>query len=76
MKYLLIALSLLVVGCDIDNPDLWEYRVCVPKDTSPQDLLAIESCLRSNGYKRVKILYSCYDGNIIYATRKENKEDK
>ena len=76
MNYLLIALSLLVVGCDIDNHDFWEYRVCVPKDTSPQDLLAIESCLKSNGYKRVKILYSCLDGNIIYATRKENKEDK
>lgn len=76
MKYLLIALSLLVVGCDIDNPDFWEYRVCVPKDTSPQDLLAIESCLRSNGYKRVKISYLCFNGNVIYATRKENKEDK
>jgi hypothetical protein len=74
MKYLLIALSLLVVGCDIDNPGLWEYQVCVPKDTSPQDLVAIESCLMSNGYKRVKIAYSYFDGNVIYATRNDRKK--
>ena len=75
MKYLLIALSFLVAGCDIDNPDLWEYQTYVFKGASPQDLVAIESCLRSNGYKRVKISYSGFGRHIIYATRKAKKSE-
>lgn len=74
MKYLLIALSLLVAGCDVDNPDCWEYEALIPARSKPEDLLAAESMLYSNGYKRVRIKYfkysMCY---MIYATKKESE---
>lgn len=76
MKWAVIVMCLALVGCDIDNPYLWEFQVCVSKDASPQDLVAIEACLRLNGYKRVKISYSYLDGHVIYATRKEKKESE
>lgn len=72
MKNLFIALSLLMVGCD--NPDFWEYEVRMPESSTTEELLATESMLYSNGYKRVRIKYSngyiCYK---IYATRKESE---
>lgn len=73
MKYLLIALSLLVVGCG-DHPDGWEYESRISARSKPEDLLAIESMLYSNGYKRVKIMFSRFDiCYMIYATKKESK---
>lgn len=73
MKYLLIALSLLVVGC-CDHPECWEYEARMPANSKTENLLATESMLYSNGYKRVRIKYSvgyiCY---VIYATKKESE---
>ena len=75
MKYLLIALSLFVVGCD--NPECWEYEARMPANSKTEDLLAAESMLYSNGYKRVRTKYSsgyiCY---TIYATKKESEATK
>ena len=77
MKYLLIALSLLVVGCNVDNPDCWEYESHMPATSKPEDLLAVQSMLYSNGYERVRIKHSnfslCY---VILATRKESEVTK
>lgn len=79
MKYLLIALVVLVIvlgslvaACD--NPEYWEYEARMPANSKTEDLLAAESMLYSNGYKRVRIKFSC--GNIcyaIYATKKESE---
>lgn len=72
MKYLLIALSLLVIGCG--NPDCWEYEARMPANSKTEDLLAAESMLYSNGYKRVRIEFaSAYIYYKIYATRKESE---
>lgn len=73
MKYLLIALSLLVVGCD--NPDCWEYESRMPANSTPKDLMETESMLYSNGYKRVRIKYSPYYlGYVIHATKTKSEE--
>jgi hypothetical protein len=48
MKYLLIALSLLMVGCD--HPEGWEYESRMPADSTTKDLMETESILYSNGY--------------------------
>lgn len=73
MKYLLIALGLLLVGCD--HPECWEYEVLMPAKSTTEDLLTAESMLYSNGYKRVNIKISRIDGGyIIRATKKESDE--
>jgi hypothetical protein len=73
MKYLLIALSLLMVGC-IDHPEGWEYEARMPAASKTEDLMAAESMLYSNGYKRVRIKYSVgYMVYMIYATKKEGE---
>lgn len=74
MKYLLIALSLLMVGC-CDYPEGWEYELRMPANSTAKDLMAVESMLYSNGYKRVHIKYSTdYIVYRIYATKTESKE--
>ena len=74
MKYLLIVFSLLVAGCDVDNPDCWEYEARMHTKSKPEDLLAAESLLYSNGYKRVRIKFSTYNVcYMIYATKKESE---
>lgn len=74
MKYLLMALSLLMVGC-CDHSECWEYEARMPANSKTEDLLAAESMLYSNGYKRVRIEYStCYIAYRIYATKTESEE--
>lgn len=76
MKYLLVALSLLVTGC-IDHPEGWEYEARMPATSKIEDLMAAESMLYSNGYKRVRIKYSTgYMVYMIYATKKGERRRK
>lgn len=71
MKYLLIALSLLIAGC-VDHPEGWEYEARMPATSKIEDLMAAESMLYSNGYKRVRIRYS--PGYMVYVIRATKKE--
>lgn len=77
MKYLLLALCLFTIGCNYDHPDFWEYEAHVSAKSTPEELVAIEKMLYSNGYKRVRIKYSYsfirYD---IFATRKEESNER
>lgn len=73
MKCLLIALGLLMVGCD--HPDGWEYESRLPANSTTKDLMETESMLYSNGYKRVRIKYSPYYLDyVIQATKTKSEE--
>lgn len=73
MKYLLIALGLLMVGCD--HPEGWEYESRMPANSTTKDLMETESMLYSNGYKRVRIKFSLgYMVYEVYATKTEGEE--
>ena len=78
MKKLMLIATLALCGCDVDSLDAWEYHAAVPLKSSTQELMAIESTLRSNGYVRVRFIthYGWSDeptGITVVATRKEEK---
>ena len=84
MKKLSLALVVaqLLCGCgDADwHPlDCWEYQLALPQGTTHEQLMAIETNLRSNGYERVKFITERDGwtgkpvGMSVYATRRKEK---
>ena len=77
MKKLMLVAALALCGCDFEPPDVWEYEAAVPLGTSTQELMQIESTLRSNGYVRVKFIthygWAAPVGMSVHATRKERR---
>ena len=75
MKKLILVAALALCGCELDAPDVWEYHAAIPLETTTQEMMQIESTLRSNGYVRVKFRthygWSAPTGMSVYATRKE-----
>lgn len=78
MKKLALIAALALCGCgDVEVVDSWEFQTSVPPGTSPQELVAIEANLHSNGYRRVR-MFNRTNGwtdtpvaTVIFATRKE-----
>ena len=79
MKKLALLAALALCGCGdgVEFVDSWEFQTSVPLDTTPQELVAIEANLHSNGYRRVRT-FNRTNGwtdrpvaTVIYATRKE-----
>ena len=77
MKKLMLIAALALCGCDFDPPDSWEYHASIPLGTNTQELMQIESTLRSNGYVRVRFIthygWSAPTGMSVHATRKERR---
>lgn len=80
MKKLILLAALALCGCGAveknSSISSWEFQTSVPVGTTPQELVAIEANLYSNGYKRVRMFNrtngwtSTPVAIAIYATRK------
>ena len=79
MKKLALLAALALCGCgdNVEFVDSWEFQASVPVGVAPQELVAIEANLYSNGYKRVRTFNRTNgwtDRPVaidIFATRKE-----
>lgn len=68
---IIVCASLILSGC-ADHPDGWEFQTYAPKGATVEQLLETENVLRTNGYKRVRIVAIDFGREIlIKATRTE-----